>query len=154
MLLEQKIAQLLIQKNKTLAVAESCTGGLLANRLTNISGSSDYLEGGFIVYSNASKIKLLKISPAAIKNNGAVSDVVAQAMAASVRKILKTNFGVAITGIAGPTGGSKTKPVGLTFIAVATSQQILCKKFIFKGSRLQIKSQAATQALQLLLSLV
>lgn len=148
---EEKVGKLLIQKHKTLSVAESCTGGLLANRLTNISGSSKYFVGGVLVYANSAKIKLLKVSALLIKKHGAVSPNVAKQMAKSTRTILKTDFGISITGIAGPRGGTKNKPVGLTYIAVASHKQVLCREFHFKGSRLTIKKLAAESALEMLL---
>ncbi len=152
MLIEKKISQILIQKKLTLAIAESCTGGLLTHRLTNIPGSSDFLKVGIIAYSNQTKIKLLKISPKVIEKYGSVSNPVAIAMAQGVQKIHQTDFGISITGIAGPNGGSSAKPVGLTYIALSAKTKTICQKFIFKGNRLQIKSQAAIKALQLLLN--
>ena len=150
MLIEKKVARILISSRKTLSVAESCTGGLLTHRLTNIPGSSQFLKTGFIVYSNDAKIKFLKIPPKILQIFGAVSEQTALAMAKMVRKISKTDIGLAITGIAGPAGGTRTKPVGLTFIAVSTPKQTQCREYHFKGTRTQIKSQAATQALRLL----
>lgn len=151
MLIERKIAQLLTAQKKTLSVAESCSGGLLCHRLTNIPGSSHFFKFGLVVYSNASKIKFLKISIPTIKKYGAVSRPVARQMAENVRKIFQTDFGIAITGIAGPDGGSPAKPVGLIFIALSTKKKTVCENFVFKGNRLRIKSQAATQGLKMLL---
>lgn len=148
---EQKVAQILIKKKKTLAVAESCTGGLLSNRLTNIPGSSKYFQIGVIVYANRAKTNLLKVHKKTLQRYGAVSPQVAQAMSLGVKKLLKTDFGISITGIAGPSGGTKAKPVGLTFIAVTSREKTICKKYVFKGQRATIKSKAATKALQLLL---
>ena len=148
---EQKLAQLFIQQEKTLATAESCTGGLLAKRLTEIPGSSNFFTGGLVTYSNDAKKNLLKISSKKLNQHGAVSEPVAIAMAENVRKRLKTDFGIGITGIAGPEGGSKTKPVGLVFIAVSTKTEILCLKFHFSGSRSSIRQQASDWALELLL---
>jgi len=147
---EQQIAQLLIQSKKTLAIAESCTGGYLANRLTNIAGSSNFLKIAVIAYSNEAKTKTLKVPQTMIRKYGAVSTQTAVAMAKGVQKILKTNFGIGITGIAGPTGGTKTKPVGLVYIAVCTNTETLCLECQFRGKRISIKSQATTQALRLL----
>jgi len=151
MLFEEQLARLLIQKKKTLALAESCTGGLLAARLTDIPGSSVFLKAALVTYSNTTKTKLLKVPATLIKRHGAVSTAVAEKMAQNVRKLLKTDFGVAITGIAGPTGGSRAKPVGLTYIAVATHNELLSVKCIFKGSRKKIRGQAADTAMYLLL---
>ena len=150
MRIEEKVAESLINTKKTLAIAESCTGGLLANRLTNIPGSSNFLKLALVAYSNEAKIKLLKVPQASIRKYGAVSTQVAISMAQGVQKSLKTDFGIGITGIAGPTGGTKAKPIGLTFIAVSTKIEILCLKCHFRGSRKNIKTQAATQALRLL----
>lgn len=148
--LEEKIANLLIQHKKTLSLAESCSGGLLSHRLTNIPGSSSFLRLGLITYSNEAKAQLLKIPTKVLKKYGAVSEPVAELMAQNVRKIQETDFGIGITGIAGPSGGTIKKPVGLTFIAVATEYETLCLNCVFKGNRLQIKKQATTQALKLL----
>jgi len=148
--IEQRVSKLLIKAEKTLAIAESCTGGLLANRLTNIPGSSNFLKVAIIAYSNEAKSKLLNIPRTAINKQGAVSTKTAISMAKGVRKILKTDFGISITGIAGPTGGTKAKPVGLTFIAICTKLETLCLKYQFSGTRTRIKSQAATESLRLL----
>ena len=150
MRIEEKVGRSLILAKKTLAIAESCTGGLFANRLTNIPGSSNFLKLALGPYSKEAKTKLLKIPQATIRRYGAVSTQVAILMAQSVRKLLKTDFGFGITGIAGPTGGTKTKPIGLTFIAICTNIETLCLECHFKRTRTSIKRQATTQALQLL----
>jgi len=147
---EQQIAHLMIKSKKTLAIAESCTGGLLANRLTNIAGSSKFLKLALIAYSNEAKTKILKVPHATLRKYGAVSTQTAVAMAKGAQKILNTDFGIGITGIAGPTGGTKKKPVGLVYIAVCTNIETLCLEYQFRGTRISIKSQAATQALRLL----
>lgn len=147
---EQQIAHLLINSKKTLAIAESCTGGLLANRVTNIAGSSNFLKLALVAYSNEAKMKILKIPQSVMLKYGAVSTQIAVAMAKGVQKILKTDFGIGITGIAGPTGGTKIKPVGLVYIAVCTNTETLCLECQFHGTRTSIKSQSATQALRLL----
>ncbi len=152
--LEQNIGILLTKQKKTIAVAESCSGGLLGHRLTNIAGSSNYFIGGILVYANRAKTKLLGISPTLLKKHGAVSQPVAQDMATAIRKVLKTDYGISITGIAGSTGGTIQKPVGLVYIAVASAKKILCKEFHFKGSRQKIKTAATQSALELLLSLI
>ena len=140
----------MFNSKKTLAIAESCTGGLLANRLTNIAGSSKFLKLALIAYSNEAKTKILKVPHATLRKYGAVSTQTAVAMAKGAQKILKTDFGIGITGIAGPTGGTKKKPVGLVYIAVCTNIETLCLEYQFRGTRISIKSQAATQALRLL----
>ena len=151
---KQKIARILLIKGQTLSIAESCTGGLLANQLTNISGSSAFFWLGIIAYDNKAKVKILKIPPSIIKKHGAVSLPVAKLMAQNVRKILNTDFGIGITGIAGPKGGTKDKPVGLVFIAVASKKEEILEKCHFKGSRLSIKAQAAQKALKMLLKII
>ena len=151
MKLEQKIASLLTAKKQTLAVAESCTGGLLANTLTNVPGSSVFFMLGVVTYSNAAKTKTLKIPAAVIKKHGAVSAAVAQRMAQGVRRILKTDIGIGVTGIAGPTGASATKPVGLTYIAISQGKKDAVFEYRFKGSRVANKQQAVKAALQIIL---
>lgn len=150
----RQIHKLLIKKRKTIAVAESCTGGLLSTLLTHISGSSKYFLLGTVVYSNISKNSLLKIPLSTIRLNGAVSTEVSGKMAESIRKLAKTDYGIGITGIAGPTGGSIEKPVGTVFIALAEKNKQICRKFIFKGNRASIRKQAALKALQLLKKLL
>lgn len=147
---EEKAAQYLIAKRKTLSIAESLSGGLLSHRLTNIPGSSKFLKATLVVYSNESKQKLLKIKAEDLNKNGAVSEQVAIAMAKNVRKLFDTDFGIGITGIAGPTGGTKRKPIGMTFIAVATKEELLCIQYQFFGERKDIKQSATTEALRLL----
>lgn len=154
MTVKKKIAVLLSKQRQTLSVAESCSGGLLGHSLTNTAGSSNYFVGGVIVYSNQTKTKLLGVPPSLLKKYGAVSQPVAEYMALAIRKILKTDFGISITGIAGPTGGTKTKPVGLTYIAVAKQKEVFCRKYHFKGTRIRIKTAAVNSALQQLLPLL
>ena len=148
--MEEQVAKSLISAQKTLAIAESCTGGLLAHRLTNIPGSSKFLKFVVVAYSNEAKSKFLKVPRQLIRQYGAVSSRIAVAMAQGARNIFNTDFGIGITGIAGPTGGSKSKPIGLTFIAICTRQETLCLECHFKGTRKNIKTQASAQALRLL----
>ncbi|MCB9770960.1 MAG: CinA family protein [Candidatus Omnitrophica bacterium] len=148
--IEHHIAKRLIKKHKTISVAESCSGGLLAHRLTNIPGSSQYFIGGVLVYANTAKSLLLKVSPTLLKKHGAVSRLIAEKMAIAIRKTLKSDFGISITGIAGPAGGTKDKPVGLTYIAVARQEKVVCEKYHFKGTRLNIKTAAVNSALRML----
>ncbi len=150
MRLEEKVSQKFIQQRKTLCLAESCTGGLISHYLTNVPGASAFFLLGIIAYDNAAKTNILGVAPELIKKHGAVSRAVAKAMAQGARKILKTNLGLSVTGIAGPSGGNKKKPVGLVFIAVSSAKQTIVKKFLFKGSRLAIKNQAAQTALKIL----
>jgi len=144
------IHKLLLKKSRTIAVAESCTGGLLSTLLTRLSGSSKYFILGTVVYSNRTKCSLLKIPGDVINRYGAVSEKVAKAMAKSIRIIARTDYGIGITGIAGPTGGSAQKPVGTVFIAIADKNKQIARKFIFKGNRASIRKQAALKALYLL----
>ena len=150
MRLEEKIAQILIKNKLTLSTAESCTGGLLAHRLTNVPGSSNFFKLGLITYSNEAKAKSLKIPLVTLKKYGAVSYQTATAMAKNVRKAQKTDFGIGISGIAGPTGGTKAKPIGLVYICVATQKESLCIECRFTGTRASIKQQSSTEALNLL----
>jgi nicotinamide-nucleotide amidase len=142
------------KKKLTIATAESCTGGLIGNTFTNISGSSDYFERGIISYSNESKIELLDVPESILKEHGAVSKEVAIAMAEGVRKRSDVDIGISTTGIAGPLGGTKEKPVGLVFIAISTEKDIIFKKFIFTGNRLQNKESACNVALNMLLEIL
>jgi PncC family amidohydrolase len=151
---ERRIAQILTRHHQTLSLAESCTGGLLASRITDVPGSSLFFKFGVVAYCNQAKIKILGITPQTLKKNGAVSGRVSRLMAKRIRTALKADYGIGITGIAGPTGGSKEKPVGLVFISIAKANLIITKDFLFKGSRVQIKKQAAAQALKMLLSLL
>lgn len=144
--------KLLIKSKKTIAIAESCTGGLTSKLLTDIPGSSRYFIAGIIAYSNEIKTSILKIPVKIILQKGAVSKKVACYMAQSIRKIAKADFGLGITGIAGPSpsGGSLQKPIGTVFIAIENKNKKICKKFLFKGSRLTIRRKAALKALELL----
>ena len=148
--LESVIGRLLIAKQATLAVAESCTGGLVAHRLTNVSGSSQYFDRGLVTYSNAAKIQLLGVPEEIIQQHGAVSEECAKAMAAGVRRHSGTTYGVATTGIAGPTGGTDEKPVGLVWVGVATPDRVIAHKFLFTKDRLINKERFSQMALNLL----
>lgn len=147
----KKIANLLKQKHLTVATAESCTGGLIAHSLTNISGSSNYFDRGIVSYSNNAKIELLGASEEILKKYGAVSEQVAIVMAEGVRIKSNVDIGISTTGIAGPTGGTKEKPVGLVYIAVSTTRNVAVKKFQFTGNRIQNKESTCNAALQMLL---
>lgn len=149
--LEEVVGKLLLEKKKTLALAESCTGGLIAHKLTNIPGSSAYVERGVVAYSNAAKMSLLDVSPNIIEQHGAVSSETAVAMAEGVRWLAQTSYGVAVTGIAGPGGGSPVKPVGLVYLAVASDTTgTHWRKCLFTGDRLDIKTKTAQTALNML----
>lgn len=147
--IEDKVARLLTEGHRTIAVAESCTGGLICNRLTNISGSSEYLEMGIVAYSNQTKMKLLGVPEAVITEYGAVSEACVRAMASGVRRLAGTHFGLAVSGIAGPTGGTPDKPVGTVFAALAWEDEDTSRRFLFAGDRWQIKEQSATEALRM-----
>jgi len=148
--LEGSLAGTLTKKNLTISIAESCTGGLIAHRLTNTPGSSRYFKLGIVAYSNRVKNSILKVSKSLIVKKGTVSREVAILLAQGVRKLAKTHISLGITGIAGPTGATKNKPVGLVFIAATSKNKIACKKFNFKGNRCSIKNQACEAALRLL----
>jgi nicotinamide-nucleotide amidase len=148
MKLEKLIGDFLREKGWTLSIAESCTGGLISDRITNVSGSSDYFMGGMVTYSNESKAKHLGIPLDYIKQYGAVSPQVAKKMAQGVRKTFTTTFGLSTTGVAGPTGGTKRSPVGRVFIGIASGKKIWLSKLDLKGNRRQIKQKATEKALQ------
>jgi nicotinamide-nucleotide amidase len=148
--LEGVIAAILTEKKMTIAVAESCTGGLITNRLTDVSGSSDYLERGLVTYSNAAKISMLGVPADIIENHGAVSEETARLMAEGVRKLAGTDLGLSSTGIAGPTGGSKEKPVGTVYIALADSKQTIYRHYSYRWDRKRNKDIFSEAALFLL----
>lgn len=148
--LEEVIAALLIERKLTIAVAESCTGGLITSRLTDVSGSSDYLERGLVTYSNAAKISMLGVPAEIIEKHGAVSEETALLMAEGMRKLAGTDLGLSSTGIAGPTGGSKEKPVGTVYIALADSQKTICRHYSYRWDRKRNKDIFAETALFLL----
>lgn len=148
--LEKVVGKLLREKKKSLAVAESCSGGFLSHRLTNIPGSSDYFLEGVVTYSNQAKRALLAVPENLIKKHGAVSEQVARAMARAAREKAQANFGLAITGIAGPTGGTPLKPVGLVYTALAWKRGTRVEKNLFLGKREQIKFQSTQKALDML----
>ena len=152
--ISSQIHRILINNGKTISVAESCTGGLLSKMLTDLSGSSNFFILGVVAYNNKAKESVLKIPKDIIHKNGAVSAEIAKRMAKSVKRIAKTDFGIGITGIAGPSGGSAEKPVGTVFIAVSNKNRVICKKFKFSGSRNIIRAKSALKALELLKTLV
>lgn len=150
MRLERRIGNRLREKGWTLSVAESCTGGLICDRLTDVSGSSNYFMGGMIAYSNESKAEHLGMPLGFITKHGAVSREVARRMAQGVRKAFHTTFGLSTTGVAGPTGGTKRAPLGRVFIGLAHGKKGWVKKLDLKGDRRAIKEKAAEKALQFL----
>jgi nicotinamide-nucleotide amidase len=147
--IEEKVGSLLKDRSLTLSTAESCSGGLIGHRLTQVSGSSAYFKEGFIVYSNDAKIKRLQVAPKLIEEFGAVSEPVALAMAEGVCRVTGADIGISVTGIAGPSGGSDLKPVGLTYIAVHDRSGTYCRKFIFTHDRIKNKERSAQAALNL-----
>jgi nicotinamide-nucleotide amidase len=148
--IEEVVGQMLRERELTLAVAESCTGGLISHRITNISGSSDYFRAGLVCYSNSSKIALLGVKEDTLLANGAVSRQVALEMAQGVRRMLQAHVGLSSTGVAGPAGETRDKPVGLVYIAISIGSQTACEEHRFKGARELIKQQTANAALDLL----
>ena len=148
--LEAVVGDLLREKRFTIAVAESCTGGLLTSRLTDVPGSSAYVDRGFMCYSNRSKVELLGVSEALLAGHGAVSEPVARAMAVGARTRAATDVGIGVTGIAGPDGGTPDKPVGTVAIAIDIGGGSHARTFRFIGGREQVKFQASQAALNML----
>ncbi|MFH1442121.1 MAG: CinA family protein [Candidatus Omnitrophota bacterium] len=144
----------LIKKQKTVSVAESCTGGMLSEMLTRNSGSSKYFLLGIASYSNKAKIKILRVPESIIFKKGAVSKETCRRMAQSIRILAGSDLGIGITGIAGPTGETTLKPIGTVFIAIDSKNKKLCEKLNFKGSREKIRKQAALKALTLLKTII
>jgi nicotinamide-nucleotide amidase len=148
--IEQIVSYLLQMRGMTLAVAESCTGGMLAARITSLSGSSRYFFGGAVVYSNELKTQSANVPKALIDKHGAVSRQVAAAMAEGIRKRCGSSYGVGITGVAGPTGGTEQKPVGLVYIALAGEEGTQVLERNFPGDRERIRTFASLQALEMI----
>jgi nicotinamide-nucleotide amidase len=148
--LEEVVGMYLVMKQRTVSVAESCTGGLVSERLTRIPGSSNFFLGGVVCYSNELKTALAGVPPQLIETHGAVSGPVAQALAEGIRRRAGAFFGVSITGIAGPGGGSPEKPVGTVFIALADGQSTVVREFRFPGDRERIRLWASQAALELI----
>jgi nicotinamide-nucleotide amidase len=147
--LEQVVGDLLVANGWRIGAAESCTGGLVTSRLTDVPGSSRYVDRSVVTYSNEAKTELLGVPPEMLNAHGAVSEPVAQAMADGVRMRAGVDVGVGVTGIAGPTGGTPEKPVGMVVIAVTTAVERRCRTFRFYGEREQVKFQAANAALDM-----
>ena len=151
--LSQKIVKLLTKKKIKISFAESCTGGLLSSSITSISGSSKVFTLGLIAYSNQSKINTLKVPKKTIKKYGAVSYETCLSMVKNLYKISKTNISISITGVAGPKGGTKQKPVGLVYIGIKKANKTLVKKCLFKNKkRILVQRAAVNKALNLILS--
>ncbi|MDC3157893.1 CinA family protein [Candidatus Pelagibacter sp.] len=153
--LSLKIVKLLTKKKLSLSFAESCTGGLLASSITSISGSSKVFNMGLVTYSNSSKVKLLKVPKKTITKYGAVSYETCLSMLKNLSKISKSNISVSITGVAGPNGGTKEKPVGLVYIGLKKGSKIFIKKNLFKSKkRISIQKVTVKQALKMILNIL
>ena len=145
--MEGMVGHMLAERGLTISVAESCTGGLIGHKLTNVPGSSKYFQGGVLSYSNESKVDLLRVSPQTLEAHGAVSGRTAREMARGIKERIKTDLGVAVTGIAGPDGGTKEKPVGTVHIGLASRKDIFSRRYRFWGNREQVKLNTAMMAL-------
>ena len=148
--MEEVVGQQLRDRGLTIALAESCTGGLIAHRLTQVAGSSAYVDRGVVCYSNRAKVELLGVPESLLKKNGAVSAQVAKSMAQGIQRRSKVDVGLSVTGIAGPGGGTAHKPVGLVYVGLATSKEFHTKAFQFHGEREAIKLRASQAALDVL----
>ena len=147
---EEAVGRLLIEKKLTLALGESCTGGLVSHRLTNVPGSSTYVLGGIVAYSNEAKQRLLEVEHSTLAEHGAVSPETAVEMARGVRQVLGADIGIGVTGIAGPGGGTPDKPVGLTHIALSARDRERVERFVWNGDREENKALSAEAALAML----
>ncbi len=161
MSIESDLKQLLTEKKATLSVAESCTGGLISGQIVNVPGISEYFMGGIVAYDNSVKMKVLNVSTETLLKYGAVSEETAKEMVENVKKLMNTNCAISTTGIAGPTGGTEEKPVGLVYIGVSVKERIEIQRFIFKDKhsdpikkRNKIRKKAAKKAIKLLISLL
>jgi len=152
--LASDLVQKATQAGLTIATAESCTGGMVSAAITGISGSSKVFSYGFVTYANEAKIKMLAVPSDLLQQYGAVSETVAVAMAVGALKEGEADLAVSITGIAGPTGGTEAKPVGLVYIGVATKNKSIVRKFLFNGDRDEIRLNAVFEALKMLLDVV
>jgi len=148
--LAETVVRTLTGKGRTLALAESCTGGLIAHRVTDVPGASKIFRGGIVAYSNAAKQKFLGVPAQMLARHGAVSETVARAMAEGAREQFGADFALAVTGIAGPTGGTKNKPVGTVFIALADARGTVVERKLNPGGRDRFKDSTAEQALGML----
>lgn len=152
--LETKIVRLLTARKQTLSLAESCTGGYLAHRLTNVPGASAIFSNGFVTYSNEAKQTFLGVRPETLAQHGAVSEPVAREMAEGARRVSRTDYAIAVTGIAGPGGGTPEKPVGTVFIGLATPKDTRVLQRFNPGERLAFKEKTSDQALEQLMILL
>lgn len=145
--MEEVVGHLLLEKNLSISVAESCTGGLIGHRLTSVPGSSRYFHGGVVVYSNQSKVDLLRVDPRTLETHGAVSERTVEEMARGVKDRIKTDLGLAVTGIAGPDGGTRQKPVGTVHVGLAARDKTFSREYRFWGNRGQVKLHSSMMAL-------
>ena len=149
---EQIVGEILRNKKLTLSAAESCTGGRIGDKITNIPGSSDYFLGSMVTYSNEAKLALLEVKIESLKAYGAVSEQIAKEMGLGSRKVFGSDIGISTTGIAGPSGGSKEKPVGLVWFAVTDGKATKTDSVVFSGDRLDVKESAANHAIEMIIA--
>lgn len=150
----ERIIALFTKKNLKIAVAESCTGGYISHMITNISGASNVFERGIVCYSNQAKIDLVKVEQKTIEVYGAVSEEVVKQLASNIKKFSDVNIGIAVSGIAGPTGGTPEKPVGTVYIGFSTDEEIVVKKFNLKSTRIEFKKMVLEKILDFLEQIV
>lgn len=150
-MIEARIGRILRERRMKIAVAESCTGGLIANRITNIQGASEYFDMGFVTYSNDSKELYLFVPEEVLAEKGAVSSEVAAAMAEGLREATEADVALSVTGVAGPGGGTPEKPVGTVYVGLAAKDGTFVQKFLFSGDRISIKEQTSEEALRVVL---
>ncbi len=146
---EKILCERLLEKGLKIATAESCTGGMIAAKITSVSGASGSFDAGVVTYSNEQKHKLLGVSKKTLKKYGAVSKETALEMCRGVRKLAKADIGVSVTGIAGPTGGTAEKPVGTVWIGICSKKTCKAECFLFDGNRDEVRAQTALKALEL-----
>jgi nicotinamide-nucleotide amidase len=152
--LVQQVADRLLKHRQKVCTAESCTGGLIAKTFTDLAGSSDWFERGFVTYSNQAKNEMLAVPASLIEDYGAVSEAVATAMASGALRHSRADFSIAVTGVAGPGGGSDEKPVGTVWIALASANELVAKRYQFDGDRQAIREASLISAIEALLDLV
>jgi nicotinamide-nucleotide amidase len=150
----RELAGQLLKHRQKVCTAESCTGGLIAKTFTDLAGSSDWFERGFVSYSNEAKNEMLAVPESLIEDYGAVSEAVATAMASGALRHSKADFSIAVTGVAGPGGGSDDKPVGTVWIALASTRQMVAKRYQFEGGRQAVREATMLSAIELLLDQV
>ncbi|MCG6888945.1 MAG: CinA family protein [Gammaproteobacteria bacterium] len=153
-ILVQQLATELLQRKQRVCTAESCTGGLIAKSFTDLAGSSDWFDRGFVTYSNAAKSEMLGVPASLIEDYGAVSEAVANAMASGALRHSEADYAVAVTGVAGPGGGSEEKPVGTVWIAVASVDQLAARRHLFAGDRSAVREATLVSAIEALLDLL